>query len=117
MVIYQCLNCGKESGYTELDSPKCRYCGFNTSMVEISRKKFTAEVMAARLKQLTDSMFKNLQSAFEVMTDEDKKHFPDDMDPEKEMLLLLEKAKKLKENVQNLELKEPDSGKKPKKKK
>jgi hypothetical protein len=40
------------------------------------------------------------------MTEEDKKQFPEGVDPEKEILLLLEKAKKFKEKVQSLELKD-----------
>ena len=65
----------------------------------VSKQEITPEVMAARLKTLTNSMFSNLQMAFETMTDEDKARFPKGEDPEKQMLLLLAKAKKLKEKI------------------
>src|SRR5688572_24732056 len=107
MLIYLCDSCRLESGYTEQDHPVCRYCNEKTNMELISKQKLTAEVMAARLKKVTDSMFSNLVSAFESMTEEDKKHFSEDVDPEKEMLLLLDQVKKLKDDVQALELKEP----------
>jgi hypothetical protein len=106
MIIYQCAECNLESGYTELDKPVCRYCDTKTVMTIISKEKLTAEVMAARLKKVTDSMVSNLVSAFESMTENDKKLFSDGDDPEKEMLLLLEKAKKFKDDVQALELKD-----------
>ena len=108
MIIYMCAECHQDSGFTELDRPICRYCDTKTEMTLVSKVKITPEVMAARLKTVTDRMFSNLQSAFESMTDEDKKHFSPDEDPEKEMLLLLDKAKKLKDDIQSLELKAPE---------
>jgi hypothetical protein len=55
--------------------------------------------------------FKNLQAAFESMTEEDKAAFGD-TDAEKEMLLLLARTKELKEKIDKLELKKgkEDSG-------
>ena len=105
MMIYLCSSCGLESGCTEKDKPFCYYCNARTSMKLISKKELTPEVMAARLKKVTDSMLSNIQSAFETMTEEDKKLFSEDVDPEKEMLLLLDKVKKLKDDIQSLELK------------
>jgi len=108
MMIYLCSSCGLESGYTENDKPVCRYCDATTSMKLISKQELTPEVMAARLKKVTDNMLFNLQSAFESMTEDDKKLFPQDKDAEKEMLLLLDKAKKFKDDVQSLELKKQE---------
>jgi len=113
MMIYLCSSCGLESGYTENDKPVCRYCETKTRMELISKQELSPQVMAARLKTVTDNMLSNLVSAFESMTEEDKKLFPPDSDPEKEMLLLLDKAKKFKENVQSLELKEPEDKNQP----
>ena len=112
MMIYKCSACGKDSGYSDNDTAACRYCDEKTVMTLVSREEITAEVMAARLKTLTDSMFSNLHSAFESMTEEDKANFPADKDAEKEMLLLLAKAKSLKEKIQSLELKDPAKEKK-----
>ena len=67
--------------------------------------------MEAQLKASVQRMFSNLQSAFESMTDEDKAAFGD-KDAEKEMLLLLAKAKQFKENIDQLNLKEPEEDKK-----
>ena len=108
MIVYLCTSCGLESGYTEQDRPECRYCETKTTMTLVSKQELSPEVMAARLKTVTDNMMANLVSAFESMTDEDKKYLSEDEDPEKEMLLLLEKAKKFREDVQALELKAPE---------
>ena len=108
MIIYECPECALKSGYTELDIPVCRYCKNEKGMLEVSKTKISAEVMSNRLKELSASMLNNLQSAFETMTEADKASFPSGMDPEKQMLLLLAKAKAFKENIEKLELKEPD---------
>jgi len=108
MLIYLCASCGLESGFTEQDNPVCRYCDKKTKMELISKQELSTEVMAARLKTVTDRMFSNLQSAFESMTEEDKELFSEELDPEKEMLLLLDKVKKLKDDIQSLELKAPE---------
>jgi len=107
MIIYLCSKCNLDSGYTEHEKPICRYCEEKTEMTMISKEKLTPEVMAARLKLVTDRMFSNLVSAFESMTEEDKKLISQDEDGEKEMLLLLDKTKKLKDKIQALELKTP----------
>lgn len=108
MMIYKCSVCRKESGYADNDTAECRYCDEKTEMTLVSKQEITPEVMAARLKELTDNMFSNLHSAFESMTEEDKANFPEGKDAEKEMLLLLAKAKSLKEKIQSLELKDPE---------
>jgi len=107
MMIYRCASCGMDSGFTEKEKPVCRYCDVKKDMTLISKKEITPEVMAERLKELSDRMFSNLRSAFESMTEEDKVAFPEDEDPEKMMLTLLAKAKKFKEDVEKLELKQP----------
>src|SRR5687767_4681741 len=65
MIIYMCAECHQDSGFTEHDKPICRYCDSKTEMTLISKVKITPEVMAERLKTVTDRMFSNLQSAFE----------------------------------------------------
>jgi hypothetical protein len=69
----------------------------------ISKEKITPEVIEKRLKASTERMLFNLKSAFQTMTDEDKAAFGGE-DLEKEMLLLLAKAKELKENIAKLNL-------------
>jgi hypothetical protein len=107
MVIYRCKACKLESGYTELDVPKCRYCEEETSMELISKQELTPEVMADRLKAVSDSMMKNLESAYQSMPD-DKDLMGDDKDAEEEMLKLLAMMQKLRDQIHNLELKNPD---------
>ncbi len=107
MVIYSCTACGQESGMTEQDAPHCYTCEATESLVELSRREITPEVIEERLRKASDSMFLNLLSAFENMAEEDKKAFPEGSDAEKEMLLLLDKAKKYRDSIHNLELKEP----------
>ncbi|MEW6468404.1 MAG: hypothetical protein AB1458_05735 [Bacteroidota bacterium] len=110
LLLYRCSACGQESGYTERDTPVCRYCDEKAEMSLLSKKEITPELMAEYLKALSDKMLANLRSAYEKMTEEDKASFPKGMDPEQQMLMLLAKAKKLRDDIQGMELKE--SGKK-----
>ena len=60
-------------------------------------------MLEARLRQSTENMFSNLLAAYESMSEEDKKnYFAGDTDAEKEMLLLLDKAKKFKDQIRDL---------------
>ena len=108
MLIYKCETCEIESGYSELDEPNCRYCNEATILTLVSKQEITPEVMAARLKAVTDSMMKNLENAFHSMNDGYKKALFDDKDGEEEMLKLMAKAQKLKDQIQGLNLKNPD---------
>lgn len=110
MVIYRCKTCTLESGYTEQDVPKCRYCDEETSMELISKQELTPEVMAARLKAVSDNMMKNLESAYQSMPD-DQNLLGDDKDAEGEMLKLLAMMQKLRDQIQNLKLENPDDEK------
>ena len=85
----------------------CRYCDEPTEMKLISKEKITPDLIEKRLKASTERMLSNLQSAFESMTEEDKAAFGD-QDAEKEMLLLLAKAKELKEKITQLKLEDPE---------
>ncbi len=107
MMIYVCSTCGLDSAFTETEKPVCRYCDEPTEMKLISKEKITPELIEKRLKASTERMLSNLQSAFESMTVEDKAAFGD-QDAEKEMLLLLAKAKELKEKIAQLKLEDPD---------
>ena len=109
MVIYKCDACGHDSGYTELDKARCRFCG-KSSMTEVTRNEITPEVIAARLKTTTDNMMKNLESAFEELTKMDDNSFGDDKDAQTEFLKLMARAQQLRENVQALKLQEPPAG-------
>lgn len=108
MIVYKCNHCGQESGYTELDVAKCRYCEATEGLEVVSKQELTAEVMAQRLKAVTDNMMKNLESAFQKLPDVDKDALGKDVDPEEEMLKLLARVQKFRDQVQNLKLKNPD---------
>lgn len=108
MVIYRCNSCKQESGFTELDEPACRYCDAKGSMELVSKKELTPEVMAARLKEVSDNMMKNLESAFQVMPDLEKDVLGDNTDAEEEMLKLLARVQKFRDQIQKLELRDPD---------
>lgn len=107
MVIYECAECKRDSGFTEDEKPLCRYCHHETKMREVSKEKITPELMTQRLKDLSSRMMLNMQAAYETMTESDKASFPEGRDPEKEMLLILDKLQKLHDAVNKLELKEP----------
>lgn len=107
MIVYKCSTCGQESGYTELDVPSCRYCKIEDSLEMISKKELTPEVMAERLKAVTDNMMKNIESAYQTLP-EYEKGTTGDSDPEEELLKLMAKMQKFRDQVQNLKLKASD---------
>jgi hypothetical protein len=111
LITYQCKSCGEQSRFVENEEPYCRNCQKAEDMEEILKEEITPELMEEQLKSSMERTFKNLQSAFESMTDEDKAAFGD-ADAEKEMLMLLARAKKLKEHIDQLNLKEPEEGEK-----
>jgi hypothetical protein len=108
MVIYRCNSCTQESGFTELDEPTCRYCDAEGPMELVSKKELTPEVMAARLKEVSDNMMKNLESAFQIMPDLEEGALPANEDAEGEMLKLLARVQKFRDQIQKLELRDPD---------
>ena len=105
MVTYLCLKCNIDSARTEIDPPECFGCGNMEieTMQILEKKKITAEVMAERLKKVTDRMMENLKGAYFAGKDDPNGDFDED-----QMLKLLEKVKNLRDDVQGLELKEPD---------
>ena len=105
MVTYLCLKCNIDSARTELDPPECFSCGNMDAetMQILEKKKITAEVMAERLKKVTDRMMENLKGAYFAGKEDPNVDFDED-----QMLKLLERVKNLRDNVQGLELKEPD---------
>lgn len=113
MLLYRCISCGQESGFTENDEPQCRYCDSSEGMELVSRKELTPEVLAERLKALADNMMKNLQSAYASMASEDMEM--GDEDPEKELLKIMSRAKNFQEKIHGLELKKPAKRKNKKK--
>ena len=102
MMIFQCESCGLDSGYTEKDKKvKCRYCEEPTKMKLISKQPLTEEVMANRLKTITDRLFTNLQSAYNSLPDEERNLVSESgSDLESELLNMLGKAKKIKEDIE-----------------
>ncbi len=112
MLIYRCIKCGLESGYTELDAPSCRYCDESTEMTLVSKDPITPELMANRLKTLADNMMKNLQSAYETFSDEEKQMLDAaeanaEKEAEAELMDLMVHAEKLKQMLSELNLKDP----------
>ncbi|HUR29987.1 MAG TPA: hypothetical protein VMZ69_01075 [Saprospiraceae bacterium] len=107
MMVYRCQKCGQESGMTELKEPVCFYCEEAkdpSDFVLVSQKPLTPEVMAERLKTVTDNMMKNLQLAFESRPDDDDVTGETGIDAEHELLKIMAMAKELKDKVQSLEL-------------
>ena len=99
MITYLCPHCGFDSGRTELDvPPACFYCDAKTGLVEIKREKLSAEVMANRMKLVTDRMMDNLRKAWGIS----EKEWP--QDPEQEMLLLetMAKGKKFQDAIEEM---------------
>ena len=108
ILVYRCEMCGLESGYTELDPPLCRYCHEETVMTLVKQQDLTPEAIAERLKASADNMMRNMENAFHSMTEEDKELFGDDKDAEGEMLKLLARMQKFKEQIEQLKLEDPD---------
>ena len=107
LITYQCKTCGQKSSFADLQEVHCRYCDESVGLIEISKEEITPELMEQQMKASVERMFTNLQLAFESMTEEDKAAFGD-KDAEKEMLLVLAKAKKFKEDIEKLKLKRPE---------
>lgn len=105
MIIYKCSACGQESGFTELDSPRCRYCDSKEHLEVISKQELTAQVIAARLKATSDNMMKNMENAFQSLPDLDKDVLGKNVDPEEELLKLMAQMQKLRDRIQDLKLK------------
>ncbi|MDZ4824819.1 MAG: hypothetical protein SH856_15295 [Flavobacteriales bacterium] len=109
MLIYHCSTCEQDSGFSELEDALCRFCNKNNAMTLVSKQELTPEVMAARLKEVTNNMMKNLEVAFNSMTDEDKVMLSGEgNDAEQQMLELLAKVQKFRDDVQGMELKDPE---------
>lgn len=102
MIIYRCEDCDQESGYTELNTPKCRFCK-KTRMKLVSKQELTPEVLAARLVVTTDNMMKNLEAALNILPSGDP-------DAEGDLLRIMARAKELRDKVQGLKLEEPKAG-------
>ncbi len=108
MMIYRCTKCGQESGMTELKEPMCYYCEEATDpsdLVLVSQKILTPEVMAERLKAVTDNMMKNLRLAYEARPEDDESDSESGIDAEHELLKIMAMAKDLSDKVQSLEIK------------
>ncbi len=107
LITYQCPQCGEQSSFADAQTPTCNFCENGEGLIEVERQKITPELMEQQLKASAERMFSNLQAAFENMTEEDKAAFGD-KDAEQEMLLLLARAKKFKDDIDKLKLNEPE---------
>jgi hypothetical protein len=110
LITYRCKTCGEQSSFADAQEAQCNYCDASTGLEEVDRQKITPELMEQQLKASAERMLANLQSAFENMTEDDKAAFGE-KDAEKEMLLLLAKAKKFKDGIDKLNLNEPEDNK------
>ena len=99
IITYQCQSCGFDFAMSELDKPKCFYCEETKNYTIIKKQELTPEVMAKRMKLVSDRLMENLKGAYDTK--------PDDVD-EEELLQALAKAKKFREKIHGLKLKEPE---------
>lgn len=104
LIVYKCERCGQDCGYTEKEKPRCRFCGNKENLTVISKQRITAEVMAARLKEVTDRMMSSLIGAYEQLPKAGENIVAEGKDAETEMLKLMEKAKNLKDKLDSLDL-------------
>ena len=102
MITYLCGKCGMDFAVSDAMVPKCFYCGAKTGYRLIKKQKITPQVIAERLKRVTDRMMENLRKAYGVR--------PADFDEDK-LLAAMAKADKLRKNVQGLKLKQPKPSK------
>jgi hypothetical protein len=102
-----------ESGYTELDKPRCRYCDKETTLTLVSKNELTIENISIRLSAVADNLMKNLQEGYAIMPEELKKNATKEFDPEKELLKSMANAKSLNENLVKLKLRKKTRVKKP----
>jgi hypothetical protein len=109
IITYRCEECQTESMYTENDEAYCRYCDKPSQMTVISKAALTPELLEQRLKEMSDRIFSNLQSAYKSLTESETKTTPEGVDAEKELLMILAKAKAFRESIQKLELKDPET--------
>lgn len=99
MIVYRCEGCGQESGYTEQDKPKCRYCKTGSPLTMISKQELSPKVIADRLRKSTDNMMKNLEKAYELLPQIGNDSLGPDKDAETELLKLMAEAQKLRDQV------------------
>ena len=112
MLVYKCRVCGFDSGYTEQDKPKCRYCNKKTELTLVSKEKLTLEAIVKRMQASADNMMNALKGAYNTLPEEMKQNATEEFDPEKELLKAMAKGKSMQEKVQNLKLKKKTKRKK-----
>jgi DNA-directed RNA polymerase subunit RPC12/RpoP len=96
MIVYLCGKCGFEFGRTELHTPICSYCQAKSGFTIVKKQKLTPSAIAERLKASTDNMMSALMGAYQTR--------PKEID-EKELLKVMQKAKKFTQKIQKLKLK------------
>lgn len=96
MIVYLCGKCGFKFGRTELHTPVCSYCQAKSGFTIVKKQKLTPSAIAERLKESTDNMMNALMGAYHTR--------PKEID-EKELLKIMQKAKKFTQKIQNLKLK------------
>lgn len=107
--VYYCPECDMDFSYVDDDQPYCRVCDKETNMTFVEKIKITPQVIADRIKASTDRMYNALRAAYDARGEDFDAAYPDTEDPEKMMLNLLAKAKKFKEKIDNLELKDGEN--------
>lgn len=100
LLTYLCTQCGMEGGFSDQQTPVCRYCDEPAKMTLVSKDPITPELLAARLKASTDRMMAALEGAYDALQ---KENIPDP-DEEMELLEIMARAQKLRDHVQGLEL-------------
>ncbi len=96
LLTYLCQKCGMDFGVSDIHTPKCFYCGSKRGHELVKKQKITPQVLAERMKLVTDRMIENLKKAYNVR--------PADTD-EDELLEVLVKADKLRRGVRRLPFK------------
>lgn len=101
MITYLCPQCGMDFAITEIQKPRCFYCGaVNMEFIINKKQKLTPKVMKDRLKLVNNRMMENLHKAY-LVAKESGEDFNED-----ELLDILAKAKKLHDGIDSLELRD-----------
>jgi DNA-directed RNA polymerase subunit RPC12/RpoP len=97
MITYFCNNCGFDFAMSELDKPKCFYCGGICDHKIIKKEKITKKVIFNRLKLVNERMMENLRKAYDVRPEE-----LNDEDMDQLMLEALAKGKSLGDMIEKI---------------
>lgn len=105
LIIYKCGSCGHDSAYTDREKPRCRSCDRPDKLIIISRQEITPEVVVTRLKAVADKIMTNLTQAYEELPNTTGNIVAEGKDAEFEILRLMDRAKKLRDKLYQIDLK------------